>query len=94
MEKTSGLSKLSFDCLNSTIDVFVKLFNGLLEGKPVVSPNPLWKKSVLGCLTYRSDVVLGGPWSMKAAIESKPSAVSLKVLLCETIYEEFRCKSL
>ncbi len=42
------------------------------------------KRTVIGCLTCRSNGLMGGPWPMKAAIDSRPSAVSLKVWLCET----------
>ncbi len=42
------------------------------------------KLTVIGCLTCRSNGLMGGPWPMKAAIYSRPSAVSLKVWLRET----------
>ncbi len=42
------------------------------------------KRTVIGCLTCRSNGLMGGPWPMKAAIYSRPSAVSLKVWLRET----------
>ncbi len=42
------------------------------------------KRTVIGCLTCRSNSLMGGPWPMKAAIYSRPSAVSLKVWLRET----------
>ncbi len=47
----------------------------------------LWcctKQNVIGCLTCRSNGVMGGPWPMNAQIYSRPSAVSLKVWLRET----------
>ncbi len=42
------------------------------------------KRTVIGCLTCRSNGLMGGPWPMKPAIYSRPSAVSLKVWLRET----------
>ncbi len=42
------------------------------------------KQTVIGCLTCRSNGLMGGPWPMKAAMDSTPSAVSLKVWLRET----------
>ncbi len=42
------------------------------------------KRTVIGCLTCRSNGLMGGPWPIKPAIYSRPSAVSLKVWLCET----------
>ncbi len=42
------------------------------------------KRTVIGCLTCRSNGLMGGPWPMKATIHSRPSAVSLKVWLRET----------
>ncbi len=47
----------------------------------------LWcctKQNVIGCLTCRSNGIMGGPWPMNAQIYSRPSAVSLKVWLRET----------
>ncbi len=38
------------------------------------------KRSVIGCLTCRSNCLMGGPWPMNAAIYSRPSAVSLMAL--------------
>ncbi len=35
------------------------------------------KRTVIGCLTCQSNGLMGGPWPMKAAIYSRPSAVSL-----------------
>ncbi len=43
------------------------------------------KQTVIGCLTCQSNGLMGGPWPMNAAIYSRPSAVILKVWLCETI---------
>ncbi len=43
------------------------------------------KRTVIGCLTCRSNGLMGGTWPMKAAMDSRPSAVSLKVWLRETI---------
>ncbi len=44
-----------------------------------------WTKwTTIGCLTCRSNGLMGGPWPMKAEIYSRPSAVSLKVWLRET----------
>ncbi len=44
-----------------------------------------WTKwAVIGCLTCRSNGLMGGPWPINAAIYSRPSAVSLKVWLFET----------
>ncbi len=38
-----------------------------------------WTKwTVIGCLTCRSNGIMGGPWPMKAAICSSRSAISLK----------------
>ncbi len=52
-------------------------------------PRPeMWrwtKRTEIGCLTCRSNGLMGGPWQIKAAIYSRPSAVSLKVWLSETI---------
>ncbi len=42
------------------------------------------KRTVIGCLTCRSNSIMGGPWPIKPAIDSRPSAVSLKVWLRET----------
>ncbi len=42
------------------------------------------KQTVIGCLTCRSNGLMGGPWPMKATIHSRPSAVSLKVWLHKT----------
>lgn len=42
------------------------------------------KLSVTGCFTCPSDTLMGSPRPMKATVESKPSPISLKVLLCET----------
>ncbi len=42
------------------------------------------KRTVIGCLTCRSNGLIGGPWPINAAIYSRPSAVSLKVWLRET----------
>ncbi len=42
------------------------------------------KRTVIGCLTCLSNGLMGGPWSIKPAIDSRPSAVSLKVWLRET----------
>ncbi len=42
------------------------------------------KRTVICCLTCRSNSLMGGPWPMKAIIDSRPSAVSLKVWLRET----------
>ncbi len=39
---------------------------------------------MIGCLTCRSNGLMGGPWPMKVDIYSRPSAVSLKVWLRET----------
>ncbi len=43
------------------------------------------KRTVIGCLTCRSNGLMGGSWPINAAIYSRPSAVSLKVWLRETI---------
>ncbi len=42
------------------------------------------KLTVIGCVTCRSNGLMGGPWPMKAAMYSRPSAVSLNVWLRET----------
>ncbi len=42
------------------------------------------KRTVIGCLTCRSNGLMGGPWPIKPAIYSRPSAISLKVWLRET----------
>ncbi len=39
---------------------------------------------MIGCLTCRSNGLMGGPWPMNMAIYSRPSPVSLKVWLRET----------
>ncbi len=45
----------------------------------------LWtKRTVIGCLTCWSNGLMGGLWPMKAAIYSRPSAISLKVWLRKT----------
>ncbi len=44
------------------------------------------KRNVIGCFTCQSYGLLGGPWPFKAAKVPRPSAISLKVWLCETIY--------
>lgn len=47
MEKTLGVSKLSFDCLNSTVfsgDVCVALFNGLPGSKARCDAKPLMEE--------------------------------------------------
>ncbi len=36
------------------------------------------KRTVIGCLTCRSNGLMGGPWPMKAAMDSRPSAISLR----------------
>lgn len=38
--------------------------------------------TVIGCFTYQSYVFLGSAWPMKALMESRLSAVNLKVWLC------------
>ncbi len=43
------------------------------------------KRTVIGCLTCRSNGLMGRPWPMKATIDSRPSTISLKVWLHETI---------
>ncbi len=50
------------------------------------------KRTVIGCLTCQSNGIMGGPWPMKAAIYSRPSAVSLKVWLCKTSRSMYRGK--
>ncbi len=42
------------------------------------------KRTVIGCLTCRSNDLMGEPWPIKAAIYSRLWAVSLKVWLHET----------
>ncbi len=42
------------------------------------------EQTVIGCLTCRSNGLMGGPWPKKAAMDSRPPAVSLKVWLRET----------
>ncbi len=44
------------------------------------------KETVIGCLTCQSNGLMGGPWPMKAAMDSRTSAVSLKVWLRETTF--------
>ncbi len=46
--------------------------------------NVTLNETMIGCLTCRSNGLMGGPWPMKADIYSRPSAVSLKVWLRET----------
>ncbi len=41
--------------------------------------------TVIGCLTCHSNGLMGGSWPIKPAIYSRPSAVSLKVWLRETM---------
>ncbi len=72
----------------------IKSFKYTREFHPRVSvivatfPHPkMWrwtKRTVIGCLTCRSNGLMGGPWPMKAVIYSRPSAISLKVWLRET----------
>ncbi len=45
------------------------------------------KQTVIGCLTRRSNGLMGRPWPMKAAMDFRPSAVSLKVWLRETKHQ-------
>ncbi len=52
------------------------------------------KQTVIGCLTCRSNGLMGGPWPMKAAMDSRPSAVSLKVWLRETNGEQEKVNTL
>ncbi len=52
-----------------------------------ISKHQTWrwtKRTVIGCLTCRSNALMGGPWPIKPAIYSRTSAVSLKVWLRET----------
>ncbi len=42
------------------------------------------KRTVIGCLTCQSTGLVGGAWPMNPAINSRPSAVGLKVRLRET----------
>ncbi len=52
------------------------------SGIVVTFPRPeTWrwtKRTVIGCLTCRSNGLMGGPWPINAAIYSRPSAVSLR----------------
>ncbi len=42
------------------------------------------KRTAIGYLTCQSNGLMGGPWPMKAAMSSRPSAVSLKIWLRKT----------
>ncbi len=47
--------------------------------------NVMRKRTVIGFLTCRSNGLMGGAWPMKAAMDSRPSAVILNVWLCKNI---------
>ncbi len=61
------------------------LHTGLLLWRHFHAPKRDTKRNVIGCFTCQSYGLLGGPWPFKAAKVPRPSAVSLKVWLRETI---------